>query len=77
LNTQSSSDYTPYAFANATHDYVIRNNNGVFMVTMDGYELFSGSVSMPPTAYLGFTASTGSFNKSVTLSKMSGDVGTN
>jgi hypothetical protein len=77
LNTQSSSDYTPYTFANATHDYVIRSNNGVFTVTMDGYELFSGSVSMPPTAYLGFTASTGSFNESVTLSKMSVVVGTN
>jgi hypothetical protein len=77
LNTQNSSDYTPYAFANATHDYVIRNNNGVFTVTMDGYELFSGMVSMPPTAYLGFTASTGAFTESVTLSKMSVVVGTN
>ncbi|MDR3724101.1 MAG: immunoglobulin domain-containing protein [Terracidiphilus sp.] len=77
LNTQSSSDYTVAAFANSTHDYVIKSNNGTVTVTMDGYELFNGSVSMPPAAYLGFTASTGSFNEEVTLSKMSVVVGTN
>jgi hypothetical protein len=33
--------------------------NSVMTVTMDGYELFSGKVSLPPVAYLGFTASTG------------------
>ena len=77
LNTQSSSDYTPYVFANSAHAYVMKCVNGVMTVTMDGYELFTGKVALPSSAYLGFTASTGLYTESVVLSNMSVAVGTN
>jgi len=77
LDTQDSKDYTIGTFANSTHDYVVKNDNGVTTVTMDGYELFSGQVTYPPSAYLGFTASTGTFTETVILSKMTVTVGTN
>jgi hypothetical protein len=40
-------------------------------VTMDGNELLTGSMVMPPVAYLGFTASTGASMESVTISDLS------
>ena len=36
------------------HAYVVTVVNSVMTVTMDGYELFSGTVSLPPAAFLGF-----------------------
>jgi hypothetical protein len=74
LNTQSGSNYTAYEFANATHAYVVTVVNSIMTVTMDGYELFTGTVSLPPTAYLGFTASTGGEEESVTFSQMTATV---
>lgn len=43
-------------------------------VTMDGYELFTGPVSLPPVAYLGFTASTGGAEEAVTFSNLTATV---
>jgi phage terminase large subunit-like protein len=74
LNTQSSSDYPITTFANAAHNYVVSVANGVMTVTMDGYEIFTGPVQMPPSAYLGFTASTGGSMEAVTISNLSATV---
>jgi hypothetical protein len=43
-------------------------------VTMDGHELFTGTVSLPPAAYLGFTASTGGAEEAVTISALTATV---
>ena len=74
LDTQSSTDYTAAAFTSATHTYVVTVVNSVMTVTMDGYELFTGTVSLPPVAYLGFTASTGGSMESVTISSLTATV---
>jgi len=70
LNTQNSSSYSPSVFASSTHDYVVSVRSGVTTITMDGYELFTGKVDLPPVAYLGFTASTGGATETVVLSKL-------
>jgi hypothetical protein len=77
LDTQSSTDYTPAEFASSggtSHNYVVTVVNGVMTVTMDTYELFSGKVSLPPAAYLGFTASTGGAEEAVTFSNLTATV---
>jgi hypothetical protein len=74
LNTQSSTDYTPAEFANATHAYVVSVVHNIMTVTIDGFELFSGTVSLPPTAFLGFTASTGGSEEAVTFSNLTATV---
>jgi hypothetical protein len=48
--------------------------NHIMTVTMDGHELFTGTVSLPPAAYLGFTASTGGDQESVTFSNLTATV---
>lgn len=74
LDTQNSSDFTALDFSKATHNYVISVVSGTMTVTMDGYELFTGKVNLPPVAYLGFTASTGGSTESVTLSNLTATV---
>jgi Immunoglobulin domain len=74
LDTQNSADYTPSVFANATHSYVVTVVNHIMTVTMDGHELFTGTVSLPPVAYLGFTASTGGSEEAVTFSNLTATV---
>jgi hypothetical protein len=74
LDTQNSSDYTAAEFANATHAYVVTVVNGAMTVTMDGQQLFTGTVSLPPVAYFGFTGSTGSFMESVTVSNLTATI---
>ena len=73
LNTQLSTDYTPDEFASpggTAHTYVVTVVNGVMTVTIDTFELFSGRVSLPPAAYLGFTASTGGEEETVVISNL-------
>jgi hypothetical protein len=51
-----------------SHDYVVTIVQGQMTVTMDGIQVFSGSisVSVPPVAYLYVTSSTGgSFEQTV------------
>jgi hypothetical protein len=49
-----------------THSYVVSIVQGYMSVTMDGTQVFSGNVSVPPVAYLYVTASTGgSFEQTV------------
>jgi hypothetical protein len=74
LDTQNSTDFTAEAFANATHAYVVTVVNNIMTVTIDGSELFTGTVSLPPTAFLGFTASTGSKEEAVTFSNLTATV---
>ncbi|MBW4039730.1 MAG: hypothetical protein HIU91_12850 [Acidobacteria bacterium] len=74
LDTQNSTDYTPSQFANATHSYVVTVVNSIMTVTMDGNELFTGTVTLPPNAYLGFTASTGGAMESVTFSNLTATI---
>jgi hypothetical protein len=74
LNTQSSTDYAIGTFANASHAYVVTVVNNIMTVTMDGHELFTGTVSLPPAAYLGFTGSTGGSKESVTISALTATV---
>ena len=74
LDTANSSNYSDITFANATHSYVVTVVSGVMTVTMDGNELFSGKVTLPSVAYLGFTASTGGEEESVTISNLSATV---
>ena len=74
LDTQNSTDYPDSIFTNATHAYVVTVNKGIMTVTMDGHELFTGTVSLPPVAYLGFTASTGGAMEAVTISALTATV---
>ena len=74
LDTPASTDYPISTYANSTHSYVISVVHGVMTVTMDGYELFTGPVSLPPVAYLGFTASTGGAEEAVTFSNLTATV---
>ena len=41
------------------HDYIVSITQGYMSVSMDGVQVFSGHVSVPPVAYLYVTASTG------------------
>ena len=65
----------PSTFADGTaHSYVVSVASGVMTVTMDGNEVFSGSVSLPPSAYLGFTASTGGSTETVVISDLTATI---
>ncbi|WP_353068480.1 hypothetical protein RBB75_14420 [Tunturibacter empetritectus] len=67
----------PLATAGATvsHDYVVSIVQGMMTVTMDGQQLFSGSVAVPPVAYLYFSAATGRYYEQTTVSNFSATVG--
>lgn len=66
----------PLATAGTTvsHAYVVSIVQGQITVTMDGLQLFSGSVAVPPVAYLYFSASTGNFNEQTVISNLSATV---
>ena len=59
-----------------THTYVVSIVQGFMTVTMDGNQVFSGSVNVPPVAYLYVTASTGSLWEQVQISNISATVST-
>jgi hypothetical protein len=54
-----------------THNYVISIVQGMMTVTMDGVQVFSGAVAVPPVAYLYFTASTGADYEQTVVSNLS------
>jgi len=60
--------------ATISHNYVVSIVQGMMNVTMDGTQVFSGSVSVPPVAYLYFTASTGADYEQAVISNLSGSV---
>jgi hypothetical protein len=53
-----------------SHDYVVSIVQGFMTVTMDGVEVFSGDVDMPPVAYLYATASTGMYWERTVISNV-------
>jgi hypothetical protein len=57
-----------------THTYTYSLMEGRMTVTMDGVQLFSGSVTPPPTAYLFITASTGGSYEETVVSNVSAAV---
>jgi hypothetical protein len=57
-----------------THTYTYSLILGRLTVTMDGVQLFSGSVTPPPTAYLFITASTGGSYEETVVSNVSAAV---
>ena len=69
----ANTNIPPLATAGATvsHDYVVSIVQGMMTVTMDGLQLFSGSVTVPPVAYLYFNASTGDFYEQTVISNFS------
>ena len=66
----------PLAAAGATvsHDYVVSIVQGMMTVTMDGTQVFSGNVTVPPVAYLYFSASTGALDEEAVISNLSATV---
>ncbi|NYF51548.1 beta strand repeat-containing protein [Tunturiibacter gelidoferens] len=71
-----NTNIAPLALAGATvsHDYVVSIVQGMMTVTMDGTQAFSGSVSVPPVAYLYFSASTGALDEQTVISNLSATV---
>ena len=57
--------------ASISHDYTVAIAQGQMTVTMDGTQVFSGSVTVPPVAYLYFTASTGGLYEQAVISNLS------
>jgi hypothetical protein len=57
-----------------SHDYVVSIVQGNMTLTMDGKQVFSGAVSVPPVAYLYFTGSTGTFYEQTVISNLSATV---
>ncbi len=57
-----------------SHDYVVTIVQGQMTVTMDGTQVFSGHVSVPPVAYLYVTSSTGASWEQTVISNISATV---
>jgi hypothetical protein len=57
-----------------SHNYVVSIVQGQMSVTMDGTQVFSGNVTVPPVAYLYVTASTGGLFEETDISNMSATV---
>jgi hypothetical protein len=56
------------------HSYVVSITQGYMSVSMDGVQIFSGHVSVPPVAYLYVTASTGGSYEQTVISNISATV---
>jgi len=71
-----NTNIAPLATAGDTvsHNYVISIVQGMMTVTMDGVQAFSGSVTVPPVAYLYFTASTGALDEQTVISNLSATI---
>jgi hypothetical protein len=72
LNT----NITPLAVTGetTTNNYTVSIVQGMMTVTMNGTQVFSGAVQVPPVAYLYFTASTGDFFETTVISNLSATV---
>ena len=57
-----------------THSYTYSVNQGQMTVTMDGNQIFSGTVTPPPVAYLYITSSTGGSYEDTIVSNVSATV---
>jgi Immunoglobulin domain len=57
-----------------THSYTVSINQGQMVVTLDGVQVMSGAVSVPPVAYFYITASTGGSYEQAVISNVSANV---
>jgi len=57
-----------------THDYTVSIVQGQVTATMDGVQVFSGTITAPPVAYLFITASTGGSYEKTIISNVSATV---
>jgi hypothetical protein len=57
-----------------THDYTVSIAQGQVTATMDGVQVFSGTITPPPVAYLFITASTGGSYEDTIVSNVSATV---
>jgi hypothetical protein len=57
-----------------SHAYVVSIVQGNMTVTMDGSQVFSGSISVPPVAYLYVTASTGASYEQTVISNFTATI---
>ena len=57
-----------------SHDYTLSLVQGKLTVTLDGVQVFSGDVSVPPVAYFYVTSSTGGKFEQTTISNLSATV---
>lgn len=57
-----------------SHDYIVAIVQGKMTVTMDGNQVFSGNVTVPPVAYVYVTASTGGFWEKTVISNVAATV---
>ena len=57
-----------------SHNYVVNIVSGYMSVSMDGRQVFSGNVSVPPVAYLYVTSSTGGSWEQTVISNISATV---
>jgi len=57
-----------------SHDYTINIEQGQMTVTLDGVQVMSGSVAVPPVAYFYVTASTGGSYEQAVISNVSATV---
>jgi hypothetical protein len=57
-----------------SNDYVVSIVQGQMTVTMNGTQVFSGSISVPPVAYLYFTSSTGGAYEQTVISNIQATV---
>ncbi|MGD0443487.1 MAG: hypothetical protein ABSA39_06080, partial [Edaphobacter sp.] len=57
-----------------SNNYVVSIVQGQMTVTMNGTQVFSGSVSVPPVAYLYFTSSTGGDDEQTVISNIQASV---
>jgi hypothetical protein len=54
-----------------SHEYVVFINHGYMTVSMDGVNVFSGNVTLPPAAYIYATSSTGDYWEATIISNIS------
>ncbi|HEY0704093.1 MAG TPA: immunoglobulin domain-containing protein [Candidatus Acidoferrales bacterium] len=57
-----------------THDYTVNISQGQMVVTLDGVQVMSGAVTVPPVAYFYITASTGGSYEQAVISNVSATV---
>jgi hypothetical protein len=57
-----------------THEYTVSIVQGQLTATIDGVQVFSGSITPPPVAYLFITASTGGSYEDTVVSNVSATV---
>jgi Immunoglobulin domain len=74
LNTNTGIPALATVGVTVTHNYTVSIVQGFMTVTMDGTQIFSGAVSVPPVAYLYFTGSTGSYYETTVISNLSAAV---